>query len=92
MWPHAEQFNDYIPLRGMRVSIPVPLPLPISTPTHDPPGVYEPLSFPSHMWGELVALSPPVSISPGEETCKGAMGAATQLGGVKWLQMTAERG
>ena len=47
MWPHAEQFNDYIPPRGMRVSIPVPLPLSIGTPTRDPPRVPEPLSFPT---------------------------------------------
>ena len=47
MWPHAEQFNDYIPPRGMRVSIPIPLPLPVGTPTCDLPRVPEPLSFPS---------------------------------------------
>ena len=33
--------------------------------------------------GKLVALSPPVSISPGGETHRGAVGAATQMGGVK---------
>ena len=47
---HAEQFNDYIPPRGMRVLIPIPLPLPVGTPTHDPPQVPEPLSFPMCGW------------------------------------------